>query len=295
MPQARFAVLGDVMTDIVARIPHPPHTGTDTAARITTTHGGGAANLAAWLAEFGAEVLFIARVGDDGEGRAAAHALEAAGVRCAWTVDTTRSTGACIVIVTADGERSMLPDAGANDALAPTDIPSDAFAPDRHLHVSAYTLFKSGSRAAGLIAIRRAVDEGMSTSVDVSSTAPLAQVGVAQFLDWTAGVRICFANADEARLMSGVDDLRVAARTLAASYPLVVVKCGAHGALAYSSETGLVEVPAHTGPVVDTTGAGDAFAAGFLATYAQDATVEECLQVASRTAGRAVAGVGARP
>ena len=114
-----------------------------------------AANVAAWLARAGVEVTLIGRVGDDAMAEVALSGLD--GVHLHVTRDPERSTGTCVVLVAPGGERTMLPDPGANDALAATDLPE--FDGDI-LHVSGYALLRPGSRAAALEAIERARDAG---------------------------------------------------------------------------------------------------------------------------------------
>lgn len=144
--------LGDVMTDVVARLPRELAHGSDTPAPVAVSGGGSAANTAAWLAEAGCAAVLVARVGDDPAGTAARVALEAAGVRAHRAVDPGRPTGTCIVLVSPDGERTMIPDAGANAALTAANLPEAQFAPGRHLHVSGYALFQPVSRQAALAA-----------------------------------------------------------------------------------------------------------------------------------------------
>lgn len=294
-----FVVVGDVMVDIVCQVDTAPQTGTDTPACISTHGGGGGANVAAWLAHRGPLTHFIGRTGKDRWGSLSIDLLSEAGVTCHVVRDDHASTGTCIVLVTPDGERTMLPDVGANAHLAPSDIPDEVFVSGRHLHVSGYTLLKSGSRLAGLAALDLARRRGMTTSIDVSSTAPLRSVGPDAFAEWTRGVDICFANAEEAALLTGHVDPDDSVRALAQMYNCAVVKRGSYGAIAMTrSEQGEplpATTPAVTVDVVDTTGAGDAFAAGFLIPWVQGRPVPDCMATATALAGRAVAGVGGRP
>jgi sugar/nucleoside kinase (ribokinase family) len=108
----RVVVLGDVMVDVVARLEGPVAPGSDSPARVVFQGGGQAANTAAWLGVAGAEVALVGRVGADASGRAAAEELAALGVDARLAVDSERPTGTCVVLVAADGERTMFPDAG---------------------------------------------------------------------------------------------------------------------------------------------------------------------------------------
>ena len=148
-------VLGDVMVDVVARLSGPVALGSDSAARVSWGSGGSAANVAAWLVMAGVErPALVGRVGDDPQGRAAAEELAAGGVDARLAVDAERATGTCIVLVAPGGERSMLPDAGANDALAAGDLPDELLVSGGHLHVAGYALLRSGSRRGGAVGDR---------------------------------------------------------------------------------------------------------------------------------------------
>ena len=143
-------------------------------------HGGGAAaNVAAWLADAGEPVALIARAGDDVAGRGAVAELAGAGVDAHVVRGRRRGRpGPASWSSSADGERTMLPDRGANVALAPEDVPASLFARGGHLHLSGYALLDDGPRAAGLCALDHAREAGMTISVDPASAAPLRATGV---------------------------------------------------------------------------------------------------------------------
>jgi sugar/nucleoside kinase (ribokinase family) len=287
-------VVGDVMVDVVARMAEPLQAGSDTAAQVTTRPGGSAANVAAWLAVAGVPVTLAGRVGDDDVGRGAVAKLRGHGVDAAVAIDDRLATGTCVVLVDAAGERSMLPDAGANAALAPADLPAERFVAGAHLHLTGYTLIRPGSRDAALHALALARRAGMTISVDPSSAAPLRAAGPERFLRWVAGADVLLPNRDEAAALTGHDDPAAAARALAANVATVVVTLGAEGAL-WDDGSRPVRVPAvRDAAVLDTTGAGDAFAAGFLAAWLADTAPADALAAGCRLAARAVGVLGAR-
>lgn len=288
-------VIGDVMVDVLAAMSGPLARGSDTPSRVSTGGGGSAANVAAWLAAQGVPTTYAGRVGDDTLGRESVTALTDRGVTVYATTDPDRATGTCVVLVEPGGERSMLPDAGANAGLVPEDLPSRLFRPGTHLHLSGYTLLNEGSREAGLAALQQASQAGMTVSVDPSSAAPLERVGVARFLGWTEGAHLLLANRDEAALLAGTPEPHAAASKLGDTYAEVVVKLGREGAL-WQQGFITASAPAERGvEVVDTTGAGDAFAAGFLASWLLHPEPEAALAAGNRLAARAVGAVGARP
>ena len=233
-----IVVVGDLMADVVAALPGELAVGSDTPAAIEHHQGGSGANVAAWLAAEGAEVAFVGRAGADPLGDAAVEALRDAGVAVEVQRDGARPTGTCIVLVHPGGERTMVPDPGANDALAIAGLP-----PGEHLHVTGYGLLREGSRAAVLAALEVARGRGMTVSADPSSAAPLAAAGAARFLEWTAGAGLLLPNADEACVLTGEQDPERAARALAGPGREVVVTLGAGGAL-WTDGTAVVRAPA---------------------------------------------------
>jgi sugar/nucleoside kinase (ribokinase family) len=285
-------VVGDVSVDVVARPTGPLCPGSDTPATVGLRGGGAGATVASWLAHLGVPVTLAGRIGADAAGRAQRAELAGHGVSCALAVDPELPTGTVVVLVGPDGERTMLPDAGANGRLAPADLP--ALPAGGHLHLSGYPLLREGSRPAGLAVLRRAQAEGLTVSVDPASAAPLAAIGPPAFLDWTCGADLLLPNAAEARLLAGQGDPVRAARTLAASYRAVVVKLGAAGAI-WASGDELVHIPAAPATVLDTTGAGDALAAGMLASWLAGAPGPDAVATGTRLAARVVAQLGARP
>ena len=288
-------VVGDVMVDVLAAMSTGLARGSDTPAAITTAGGGSAANVAAWLAGQGVPTSYVGRVGDDALGRESVAGLTDRGVTAWVSIDPELTTGTCIVLVEPGGERSMLPDAGANATLSPDHVPQRPFRPGGHLHLSGYTLLNPGSRDAGLAALSLAAAADMTVSLDPSSGALLEQVGAARFLEMTRGVDLLLANRDEAAVLAGTDDPHQAAEQLGDTYREVVVKVGANGAL-WQQGFITASAPAERNiEVVDTTGAGDAFAAGFLASWLLHPEPETALAAGNRLAAKAVGRVGARP
>lgn len=288
-------VVGPVMQDVLARPARPLATGTDTPATVVTTPGGAGANVAAWLAVTGTPATLLCRLGEDIPGDAVAESLTYLGVHVRARRDPWVRTGACVVLVGPDGERSMLPDAGANAALAPDDLPADVFAAGRHLHLSGYVLLDPGSRGAGLHALALAREAGMTTSVDPASAAPLADTGPDTFLDMVDGVDLLLPNADEARVLSGQSETDQAAQALGPRFGAVVCTLGSCGALWYAAGSPAVRVTAHEARVVDTTGAGDAFTAGFLSAWLRTREPHHALTAGCGLAAQAVRTLGAQP
>jgi ribokinase len=277
-----LVVHGDLMVDVIARMAGALSRGSDTPAQVSVTGGGSGANVAAWAAWLGAAVAVVCRVGDDQRGRHAVEELRLAGVNVHADVDPERPTGTCIVLVEPEGERTMLPDAGANDAPAALTVTG------RHLHLVGYGLLRDAARPGALAAIERAQAAGMTVSVDPSSWALLRPGAIPP-------VDLLLPNEREAAALTGDRDPERAARALAGRAAReVVVKLGADGAL-WTDGDDVIRVPAQASTVVDTTGAGDAFAAGLLTARLDGVGPRAALVAGCRVAARAVAQVGARP
>lgn len=289
-------VVGDVVTDVVAR--HGPvlaH-GTDTRARIRTLPGGAGANVACWAVRSGcADVRLLARAGAES---ADWHreALERAGVRTFLAVDDEAPTATVIALVDAAAERTFLTDSGAVLRLAAGDFSPAMLDGVGWLHLSGYLLFAATSRATALLALRTATERGIPVSVDPASCGFLTGLGPRRFLELTAGAELLLPNADEARLLTGLPEPDSAAAALSVGFPRVAVTLGDRGAVlaAKGAVTGRVPAPPVREPV-DSTGAGDAFTGGFLAALLAGADDTAAAAAGCRAGATAVATVGGRP
>ena len=293
-PPAGLLVVGDVVTDVLARHAGPLPPDADLPAEITVRAGGSAANTAAWAATLGADVRLLARAGADAAQWHAARLIEA-GVRPHLRVDVSRPTAVIIVMVDAAGERTMLTQRGAGARLGPDDWDDALLEGAAWLHVSGYVLFAEPGRALARRAIAAARARGASVSVDPASAGDLRRWGPGRFVAATEGVDVLLPNRDEAAVLTGTADPREAAARLSGRYGLVVCKLGGDGALA--ARAGRVIACAAAEPVraIDSTGAGDAFAAGFLTARLAGMPVADALAAGCRAGARAVTGVGGRP
>jgi sugar/nucleoside kinase (ribokinase family) len=292
---SRVIVVGDIVTDVLAVYSGPLAYGSDTAARIHLTAGGSAANTAAWLARTGRPVTLIGVVGDDAAGAQRRAELAQSGVDCAVRVASGAVTGSVVVLSEA-AERTMLCDRGANALLSTVDIDAGMARDAVHLHLSGYVFFDGDSRSAGLHALATAARQGLTTSVDAASAGPLRRVGGATFLDWVRAADVLLANLDEARALLSLDaPAEVLAARLAEHVRHAVVKLGPDGAVWAERDASVTRVPAQPATVADPTGAGDAFAAGLLASWLTGATPEAALRSATTLGAQAVSTPGARP
>jgi sugar/nucleoside kinase (ribokinase family) len=289
-------VIGDVVTDILTVHEGPLAIGSDTIASVRISGGGSAANTAAWLAEAGCAVVFAGVAGDDGPGDARLAELRSDGVRLSVRRVPGAATGT-VVVLTSDAERTMFTDRGANRLLGRADAERALeHAGARHLHLSAYVLFDPDCAPAGRFALAEARRRGLTTSLDAASAAPLERLGGGGFLSAVPRPDLLFANLDEARVLSpGVERTEDLARRLLTYASAAVVKSGASGAT-WASPGGVAHAPGvPVGSVVDPTGAGDAFAAGFLAEWLSGASPEAALRRGNELGARAVSRLGGRP
>jgi sugar/nucleoside kinase (ribokinase family) len=287
----RCIVIGDVMMDVTAVIDADIAYASDTPASVTFQPGGVAANTAAWMAVAGHAVTIIGCVGDDQFGRDIRGQLAGIGVDV-HLQESPRPTGTCVVIVDRRRERTMFPDSGANGDLA-AQAATALVQEGTHVHLSGYTLLNRATRDVALAVLERAEAVGATRSLDPASAAPL-RAHLPFFLDLLPRFDLVLANEDEAAVLAGQEDPHDSLEVLADHVATVVVKVGARGVLA-RDPAGSVGVPALRHDVVDTTGAGDAFTAGFLPVWLAGAPLAEAIDEGQRLAGAAIGRVGASP
>jgi sugar/nucleoside kinase (ribokinase family) len=287
-------VIGDVITDVIVMPEGPIVRGSDRRAVIRSRPGGSGANQAVWLGSMGVPVKFVSRV--------AAADLEtnltyfrSRGVEPLLTGDPDTPSGVLISIVDTDGERSFLTDRGANLHLSAEDLPPSLLDGIDLLLVSGYSFFTSGPRTAVMALQKEARTRGIPTAVDPASVGFLREVGAEAFLKWTAGTGTIFANLDEALELTGSVDLSLQMQTLGRFYARVVIKRGMAGAAIGGRGGVQLSMPAPPSDVIDTTGAGDAFAAAFLATELTGQPVEACLKAGIEAGAEAVTKIGGQP
>jgi len=289
----RLLVVGDVVDDIVVRPLGSVNTASDTDAEIRRTAGGSAANVAAWLGHLGAEVRFAGRAGVEGAERHR-EALAAYGVDARVSADPDAETATIVLNLDPAGERTMFVDRAANARLSPDDLPAGVLDGVGWLHLTGYSFFDDAVRAVVLDLVARARAAGCGLSVDPSSAGFLARCGADAFLDWVAGADVLLPNLLEGRFLTGLEDPVQVAAALSERFPAVVLTLGADGAALTTdgTSTRVDPVPAS---VVDTTGAGDAFAAGFLSVWTEDRDPAAALAAGARASAQAISVLGARP
>jgi sugar/nucleoside kinase (ribokinase family) len=290
----RVLVVGDVMTDVIVVPEGPIVKGSDRRATVRSRPGGSGANQAVWLGAMGADVVFAARVGASDKAMYDNY-FRGLGVVPVLARDREQPSGVLVTIVDPDGERSFLTDRGANLNLSPDDLPQGLLDDIGMVMVSGYSFFAPGPRAAvqGLFAAARA--RGVAVAVDPASVGFLVEVGAAQFLDWTEGADWIFANESEAEALTGVVGYEAQMRALGERFGTVLIKRGRLGAALGGRDGVRVLLPAPEVSVVDSTGAGDAFAAGFIAAHLAGEDEASALAKGIAAGAKAVQVIGGQP
>ena len=318
MPSARFDVLGigNAIVDVIARteedflLKQGMHKGTmalidearaqaiyDAMGPAIETSGGSAANTIVGLASLGSRAAFIGKVKDDDLGRAFAHDIRAAGA--AYTTPPAAdgpSTARCYVLVTPDGERTMNTYLGAAQDLHPADIDADLVAASAVLYLEGYLWDPKNAKDAFLKAAKIAHEAERTVALSLSD-AFCVDRWRAEFLQLMRSqtVDLIFANETELHSLYQTADFDTALAALRADVKAAVVTRSEKGCVVLSPE-GTEAVPAFPiERVVDTTGAGDLFAAGFLSGLARGADDRTCGRLGAIAAAEVIQHLGARP
>lgn len=258
--------------------------------------GGSGGNTIAGVAAFGGSGAFIGKVRDDTLGNIYRHDLRAIGVTFDTPATTTGlATARCLVLVTPDAERTMNTFLGACTGLDEDDIDPALVASAGITYLEGYLFDQPPAKAAFRKAASLARAAGRKVALTMSDSFCVHR-HKDEFLDLIENhIDILFANEDEIRALYGVDDTLAAARIAAQHVELVTVTRGAAGALLIDAE-GMVEVAAsRVDTVVDTTGAGDLYAAGVLFGLGRGLSLAECGRLGCAAAGEAIGHFGARP
>jgi sugar/nucleoside kinase (ribokinase family) len=261
----------------------------------TEASGGSAANTAACLASLGASVEFTGKVRNDGLGGVFTHDIRAAGVRFEVPPsDSGPGTGRCLVMVTPDAEKTMCTNLGAGALLSPDDLDETAIATAKVVYIEGYLCGKPETDPAVDRAVAIAREQGTLVALSGSDPAwvELMRSRLDSLLDH---VDIFFANEAEACGLTGADTVESALGALSRRCPTVAVTLGAKGSIV-AQGTDVVSVPAApVTQVVDTTGAGDSYAAGFLYGAVRELGPERSARLGALAAAEIVSHLGARP
>lgn len=294
MSRSRVLVIGDVVDDLLVRPLTAVTRASDTSADIRHRPGGSAANVAAWLGALGVDVTFVGRAGHNSAGEHVS-VLHRHGVDARIAVDRERTTGSIVLVLDEQGERTMYVDRSANTGLTRRDIPDDVWRDVAVLHLTGYTFFDPATRPVALDAIATARRRHIAVTVDPSSAAYVRQVGPDSFREWVTGVDALLPNAVEAELLTGLADAVAAAEDLTRSCSTAAVKLGDGGAVVRTVAGDRLQADAVAADVHDSTGAGDGFAAGWIAAWVRGEDLAGRLASGLEVSARAVTVLGGRP
>ncbi len=286
----RIICYGDVIDDIVVAPQGRIREDTDTSSVIRMRPGGSAANTAAWLGALDAPVDMVGVVG---KGDAQRHQAMLPGVEAALREHATLPTGR-IVIIIQNERRDMLTDRGANVDLSPDDVSNAMLGRARLLHVTGHTLLNFDGYARLRTLIQRCRAAGVFVSVSPGSAGFIQDVGVEMARRAFAGADLVFAGLEDGKLLAGADDPEAAVLALNELFEIAIVTRGSEGVIV--SERGTTHsVSIEALPIVEPTGAGDAFCAGFLAEWISSWDVKRATYAGVDLATEAVGVLGGRP
>ena len=288
----KILCVGDVALDVIAQLKEQINYGNDTASRISTHPGGQAANVATWITRTNNQAHLVARVGNDPVGFALISDLDKYGVQHKALMNSGRPSGVVVILVDSNGERTMFPDNGANADLEVGDLPN--LDDIDGVYLSGYALLDFRSRDAALAMVRKFREHRIPIFFDPTTTGAMKAVPKTEVLEWVGMCDGILLNNEEARYLGESDDIEEAETNLQKLTPLVVIKLGSRGATGIYKDQ-FAKVPAVTTNVVDTTGAGDSFAAGFIPKWLETGDLEAALSAGTALAAKCVAAVGARP
>ena len=259
--------------------------------------GGSAANTCAGMAALGAKCGFIGQVADDQLGEVFAHDIRANHVVFNTAVRSGQPTTArCLILVTSDGQRTMNTFLGASQFLPAAALDVDLIASAKILYLEGYLWDPEEPRGAMRAGIEIARAAGRKVAFTLSDAFCISRHR-ADFRSLIDGgiLDILFANEGEILSLVEGEDFEAAVAEISARVPMLVVTRGESGAIAIENGTRYAVAAEPVDKVVDTTGAGDLFAAGFLAGHVQGRSVEDCLHMGAIAAAEVISHYGARP
>ncbi len=259
--------------------------------------GGSAANTLAGLAALGSKCAFIGQVAEDQLGEVFAHDIRAGGIAFATPARAgDPPTARCLIFVTPDGQRTMNTFLGASQFLPPAALDEAAIAQALILYLEGYLWDPEEPRAAMRRAIAAAKNAGRKVAFTLSDAFVIERHG-ADFraMIETGEIDILFANHVELASLTGHDDFDTGLAELAPKVPLLVVTRSEHGAVAMHQGQRFAVAAEPVARVVDTTGAGDLFAAGFLHGHVRALPIDHCLTIGALAAAEVISHYGARP
>jgi sugar/nucleoside kinase (ribokinase family) len=290
---AKVLCIGDVMLDVIAVIKTKINYGSDTPSEISTHGGGAAGNVASWSQVSGAPTKIVVRVGDDSAGTAVLSEFDSLDIEHIDRVIAGLPTGVVVVLVDPSGERTMFPETGANSGLCLADLPG--LEGIEVIYLSGYALLDEVSRPGVLDMIEKIQKAKIPIFFDPATVGGMSQVDIKEIKSWLPLMSALFMNEEEATFLTGFAELESALDALLRASPTAVIKCGSQGSIGKTRGGESIKISAMPTHVVDTTGAGDSFAGGFIARWLDDHDLKTCMEAGAAAAAQCVSIVGARP
>jgi len=297
--KSRICIIGDINVDVITLLSGPLQKNTDTTSTNAITLGGSTCNMAVWLTHLDVDVDLVSAIGDDVLGTWVITQLQAFGVsdKNIKTISNNR-TGTCVILVDETGARSMMPDFGANLVQTVDQNLEELIGESDNVVMSAYTYFRPESRKFALDVLECAENSNTRIVIDAASSSPIEIAGAEKVRKYLARADLVLANEDEFAALG-----RGAENDWTSEFRNLIVKKGPRGALWLKRGKEVASVEAEEVKVIDTTGAGDAFAAGLLSQLRlrsdwqnlNEVDYAQSLLVASHTAAENCKTLGATP
>lgn len=255
--------------------------------------GGSAANTMVGLAQFGGSAFFLGKIGKDMSGALYRASMAEAGVAFDFPAADTLPTGTCLILVTKDGERTMQTSLSAAAELGPIDVNAEQIAASKYIYVEGYLFGSPAGAQAAIKSMEVAKEAGVTVSLTLSDPG-LAEFFIEQFRDATQKyVDALFCNQFEAMIYAGTKDREAALKAISQTCSQVFMTCGGDGSMIWDNGK-IIQVPGYQVPVVDTTGAGDIYAAGVLYGLSHDMDIPSAGKLGSFASARIVSQMGPR-
>jgi fructokinase len=260
------------------------------------TSGGSAANTLAGIAQLGGRAAFIGRVRDDQLGAIFTHDIRSVGARFETPAVTTGpSTARCLILVTPDAQRTMCTYLGASVGLDPADLDLDLVRQSQMLYLEGYLWDSEEAKRAFIAAAEAARESGGQVALSLSD-AFCVDRHRDSFLELVDGhVDVLFANEMEITALYKADSFEAAADRVRGRCRVAALTRSEQGSVLLAGDETIAIAPFRLGDLVDTTGAGDLYAAGFLHGYTRGESLERCGRLGSLCAGQVVTQLGPRP
>ena len=283
-----LVTIGHVLMDIRIFIDEFPKADEEAKTdKLSLGGGGSAANVAVGASRLGVKSGFIGSIGFDTFGRVLLEELEHEGVDVAHVkVDTSTSSGLTVIAINNKGQVIMFGYTGASDKLFPSDLNKEYISSSEHVHITGLSF------DTALAAAKIAKKANVTVSFDPGRL--MSKMGLKRLLPLLHYVDQILLNQEEAQELTGVIELEKATKAIITSGPkMVIIKRGPDGVFAMNHSKSF-SVPAYPVKVVDTTGAGDAFSAGFITAQLEGKSLEDSVEFANATANLKITRIGAR-